>query len=478
MPTGSSVWTELDAAAPAALPVTLCRDIIARAMDTARAKRSWVLAFVVGTKPCFNKVYGAVQACRRRGLPLFVIDANQHYDSVLTFGLEEFRFQEHVGVNLQLRGDLVQKSGELFFKTAQFARWLKHNWPDVTVVPVVNGDTILCPIFPAAWMFARREKSIQNEAGLRSMAPRVFQDMPGDIALEDFVHGQWHGAWQLLRNEPFPEQWDTYVAAAGCEHHMAPVPLNREHLLREGYAEDHIHVIGGVVVDALAWKRRERPAESIFNLYPELANGAWLRLDIHRKENLGRTRFTAIFGAMEHLVQRGHQVNLVLMNATKHAIERWGLSPRLEALTRQRGFLATDVWPAYGHVVEFYDSNHCLAAWTDSGGVQEDMNILGRPCLTIRFSTDRPETVMGNRGNLLLPPISAEVLGRLAAELIESPQQLERLRGAPAVYGSDAGEKFAAAIAPEAEANARALRWSPNLLGLDRTSQDDEAGAF
>ncbi len=459
-------WTELNDFTPAALPIVLNKEIVGQAMEEGRAKQNWVLAFVVGTKPCFNKVYGAVAACRRRGLPFFVIDAQQHFDAVLTHGLVEFEFTPHVGINLQLRGDLVQKSAELFYKTSRVAKWLRDNWPEVTVVPVVNGDTILCPIIPAAWMFTRREKSIQNEAGLRSMSPNLFKNMPRDIALDDLLDGQWDGDWQLLRTEPFPEQWDTFVSAAGCEHHMAPVALNREHLLREGYAAENIYLTGGVVVDALEMKRREKPEQSIFEIYPRLAEGKWLRLDVHRKENLSRQRFTAIFGALERIVRKGHQVNLLLMNATRHAIQHWGLSERLAALQKAPNFLATEVWPAYDQVVEFYDSEHCLAAWTDSGGLQEDMNMMGKPCLTIRFSTDRPETVMGNHGNLLVPPISDDFLARVVAGVIEDPKVLNQLRKRPPLYGSKAGEKFADAIAPHVAANRPAFHWSQHWLGL------------
>lgn len=462
----ANAWTELNDFTPAALPIALNKEIVGQAMEEGRAKNNWVLAFVVGTKPCFNKVYGAVDACRRRGLPFFVIDAQQHFDAVLTHGLIEFAFTPHVGINLQLRGDLVQKSGELFYKTSRVAKWLRENWPDVTVVPVVNGDTILCPIIPAAWMFTRREKSIQNEAGLRSMAPNVFQNMRHDIALDEFVDGQWQGDWHLLRTEPFPEQWDTFVSAAGCEHYMAPVELNREHLLREGYPGQNIYLTGGVVVDALELKCRQKPEQSIFEIYPQLANGQWLRLDVHRKENLSRQRFTAIFGALERVVRRGLPVNLLLMNATRHAIQHWGLTARFEALKKASNFLATEVWPAYDHVVEFYDSEHCLAAWTDSGGLQEDSNMLGKPCLTIRFSTDRPETVMGNHGNLLVPPISEEFLARVVTGMIDDPRRLNQLKNRPKLYGEKTGDRFAEAIAPHVTANKPAFHWSQHWLGL------------
>lgn len=458
----------LDDFTPSALPITLDKNIIGRTMEEGRQKNSWVLAFVIGTKPCFNKVYGSVMACHKAGIPLFVIDANQHYDANLTHGIKEFGFDQFLAVNLQLRGDLVQKSAELFYKTARLARWLKTNWPDVTVIPVVNGDTILCPIIPPAWMFARGEKSIQNEAGLRSMSPNLFQNMKLDIPLDDFMWQQWQGDWQLMRTEPFPEQWDTFVSAAGCEHHMAPVELNRQHLLREGYPSEHIHLIGGVVVDALALKRKEKPEQSIFSIYPQLAQTQWIRLDIHRKENLGEKRFTAIFGALEELVQQGHFITMVMMNATLHAISRWNLQHRFDELRKRPNFLATEIWPAYSHVVEFYASSHCLAAWTDSGGVQEDMNLLGKPCLTCRFNTDRPETVMGNHGNLLVPPISAAFQARIIAGIVNDPGRLNSLANAKPLYGEHAGDKFANAIKPYVMTNDSPHRLSHERLGFGR----------
>lgn len=461
-------WINLPDAPATSLPITLRRETIAEAMESGRAKNSWVLAFVIGTKPCFNKVYGSVMACRKAGIPIFVIDANQHYDANLTYGIKEFGFDQFLAVNLQLRGDLVQKAGELFFKTARLGRWLKENWPDVTVIPVVNGDTILCPIIPPAWMFARGEKSIQNEAGLRSMSPDVFQNLKPDIPLDDFMWQQWQGDWQLMRTEPFPEQWDTFVSAAGCEHHMAPVELNRQHLLREGYPAEHIHLTGGVVVDALQLKLSQKPERSIFETYPQLGHGNWVRLDIHRKENLGEKRFTAIFGALEALVNQGHQITMVMMNATLHAISRWNLHSRYEALRKRPNFLATEIWPAYSNVVEFYSSVHCLAAWTDSGGIQEDMNLLGKPCITCRFNTDRPETVMGNHGNLLVPPISSDFQARMISGILGSPDKLNSLANAKPLYGQDAGGKFASAIKPYAMGNESPHRLSYERLGFGR----------
>ena len=82
---------------------------IKSAAEKARKDRKWLLAFVVGTKPCFYKFYGAIQAAESNGYPYIVINANQHYDEILTAGIKEFSLQDKIAVNLQIRGDLGQK---------------------------------------------------------------------------------------------------------------------------------------------------------------------------------------------------------------------------------------------------------------------------------------------------------------------------------------------------------------------------------
>ena len=103
------------------------------------------------------------------------------------------------------------------------------------------------------------------------------------------------------------------------------------------------------------------------------------------------------------------------------------------------------------------------------------MNILGKPCLTIRFNTDRPETVMGNLGNLLTPPADADFLARVVGDIVADDSKLSRLRNVGSIYGSNAGGNFAEAIAPHVFANDRAFRWSQNILGFDKSLRDETA---
>ena len=450
---------------PSILPLNLNKSLIQSVMEKAKKEKKWVLAFVIGTKPCFYKFYGSIVSANKAGIPNFIINSNQHYDDVLTRGLSEFSLQSHVACNLSIRGDLAQKSAELMLKVSWFAKYLKKNWPSVTVVPVVLGDTIMTAIVPAAWMFSRIEKAVQVEAGLRSMAPEVMKRYK-NVDIETFIDQQFYGKWLLLRNEPFPEQWDTYTSAAGSEYLFAPINLNKDHLIREGYHEKNIWIVGGVVVDALALKRKEKTEKSIFDVYPQLENGQWLRVDIHRRENLTPRRFRAIIGSIEYLVEKGYNVNFIEMSATKQALDYYKMRGILNRLTKHKNFLHTNVWPEYSHVVEFFESENCLAALTDSGGIQEELNLIGKACLTCRLSTDRPETVFDAKSNILVPPVSSDYIVKLMLHITKNDILLRKLENTRKLYGTNVGNKVISILSKLIRKGERPFKWSHEVLGL------------
>ena len=457
---------------PAILPLTLNKPLIKKVMELAHKEKKWVLAFVIGTKPCFYKFYGSLVAAAKAGIPHLVINSNQHYDDILTHGLKEFDFQNKIASNLSIRGDLAQKSAELMLKISWFAKYLKKNWTGTTVIPVVLGDTIMTSIVPAAWMFSRNEKAIQNEAGLRSMTPEVMKKY-NEVDIENFIDQQFNGKWMLMRNEPFPEQWDTYTSAAGSQYHFCPVELNKEHLLREGYPKENAWVIGGVVVDALKLKRETKPEKSIFNIYPKLEKGNWIRIDIHRRENLTPRRFRSIIGSIKELVKSGYNINFVEMSATRRALNFYGLRKELEKLKEMENFLYTAVWPEYGHVIEFFESDKCIAALTDSGGVQEEMNLIGKTCLTCRLTTDRPETVFDSKSNLLVPPASKDIIVNMISHVTNNDGLRKTMESGKKLYGDSVGKKFISIVSKLMETNDNPFKWSHDVLKLWR---DNEKG--
>ena len=469
---GTETPTEADHFMPNILPLTLNKPLIRDVMEQAKKDRKWVLAFVIGTKPCFYKFYGSIVAAAKSKIPYFIINSNQHYDDVLTHGIKEFNFIDKIGSNLSIRGDLAQKSAELMIKVSWLAKHLKKNWPGVTVIPVVLGDTIMTGIVPAAWMFSRSEKAIQNEAGLRSMTPEVMKRY-NKVDIETFIDQQFYGKWIIMRNEPFPEQWDTYTSAAASQYHFAPVNLNKEHLLREGYPEENIWTIGGVVVDALELKKKMKPEKSIFSIYPQLEKDKWIRVDIHRRENLTPKRFRSIIGAIKELVKKGYNINFIEMSATRMALDFYGLRKELEKLKIRKNFLYTSIWPEYGHVMEFFESDNCIAALTDSGGVQEELNVIGKTCMTCRLTTDRPETVFDARSNIIVPPASKDIITNMVKYITSNDSLRKKMESSKSLYGKGAGKKFISIVSKLIQKNDNPFKWAHDTLKLWR---DDEKG--
>jgi UDP-N-acetylglucosamine 2-epimerase (non-hydrolysing) len=67
---------------------------------------------------------------------------------------------------------------------------------------------------------------------------------------------------------------------------------------------------------------------------------------------------------------------------------------------------------------------------TDSGSMQEEMNILGVPCVTLRFGSDRSESAIAG-GNLIAPPVDAWLI----KDIIEYAWGNTQLASAPKLYG-------------------------------------------
>ena len=82
-------------------------------------------------------------------------------------------------------------------------------------------------------------------------------------------------------------------------------------------------------------REKEKPQQSIFTFYPQLERDDWIRMDIHRRENLTKKRFMSIIEGLVELIKNTDQkVVLVLLNATV-ATQQYGLEFKLHSLAEQ-----------------------------------------------------------------------------------------------------------------------------------------------
>ena len=103
----------------------------------------------------------------------------------------------------------------------------------------------------------------------------------------------------------------------------------------------------------------------------------------------------------------------------------------------------------------------CAVVATDSGSMQEEMNILGIPCVTLRFGTDRGETLLAG-GNVLAPPVDAGFVAHVIEQAMAHP---ELGRVAP-LYGEHVSRRIVDGVLTRAVPGAGLFRAEEARLGL------------
>jgi len=406
-------------------------------------RRCPVYLLIIATKPCYIKLASLVKVLRERAIPTLVIDAGQHYDSVLVGAAQEFSYVDEIDIFLEIRGTLLARTGALALQTERLHEHLSSRWAALRFVPIVSGDTSTSGTFPIFWYLQTGIRTIHVEAGLRSQSPFDAAEPPSF----DSIVGQTNAPWHVVADEPFPEGADTRLTSVVSSLLLAPVQRNVDSLLAEGYSPRLIRTTGSLSADAVRLARPEFAAHDIARLHPELdADRRWLRVDIHRRENMTLARLRAVVGALCRLAGEGLSIIFIVTNQFRFAMKRHSGEDFLGRLTRA-GVHCHDLWPSYLDVVAFLASERCLALYTDSGGLQEEAQVLGVPCMTCRFSTDRPETILDTDGNLLIPPVESALIARAIAWRLGRSQRARPGEERPLLYGDHVAESIAGHLA-------------------------------
>ena len=115
-----------------------------------------------------------------------------------------------------------------------------------------------------------------------------------------------------------------------------------------------------------------------------IAPKSYVLATLHRAENVDKqSTLASLIQGLEQVQDRtGLQVILPIHPRTKKNLECFKISPRNIILMDPLGYLDF-LWL----------EKNARIILTDSGGVQEEACILGVGCVTLRESTERPETI-------------------------------------------------------------------------------------
>lgn len=230
--------------------------------------------------------------------------------------------------------------------------------------------------------------------------------------------------------DPFPEELNRRLVTQLATLHFAATWRAAERLLDEGIAPDRVHVTGNPIVDAVqAIRSRGGVAGGPPGMSRGVAGGpppATNRLILvtaHRRENLGAP-LARICTALQRLVADHSDVEIVypvhpnplVTGPVRAAL---GATPRIRLLPPV----------SYDELLAFMDEAYLVL--TDSGGLQEEATVLGRPVLIMRETTERQEAIeagaaelVGTDPDTIVARVSTLLRDQLAYARMATPRTL------------------------------------------------------
>jgi UDP-N-acetylglucosamine 2-epimerase (non-hydrolysing) len=341
------------------------------------------IAIVLGTRPEIIKMSPIIRAAQEQGREFFILHTGQHYSYEMDRSFFEILRLPDPAYNLDAgSGSHAVQTGTIM---AGIEETLIRERPGVVLI---QGDTntVLAGALAAAKLHIRIG---HVEAGLRS-----------------FDRGM-------------PEEINRVVADHLSDFLFAPTETAQENLLREGIPRETIFVTGNTIVDAVL--QNLEIAKEHGDALKEVGVGRnrYFLVTAHRAENVDDpSRLEKIIAG---LAQIGRRYDLPVLfpvhPRTRKKIREFGIDITGITLVPPKNFLEFLQLEAYARLI-----------LTDSGGVQEEACILGVPCVTLRDSTERPETV----------EVGANTLAGVEPDAVM--QATEKMLGAPRNWKNPFGD--------------------------------------
>ncbi|TDE15897.1 non-hydrolyzing UDP-N-acetylglucosamine 2-epimerase [Jiangella asiatica] len=330
---------------------------------------------IVGARPQFVKLAPVAEAFADSAHTHVIVHTGQHYDSNMSdVFFADLRIPDpdvHLGVGSGSHG--VQTGSMLSVLDAV----LDEHRPDWVLV---YGDTN--STLAGALSAVKMHLPVAHlEAGLRSF------------------------------NRAMPEEHNRVLTDHAADLLLAPTQVAMDHLRDEGLAARSV-LVGDVMTD-VCFRVRDAVRDTPPALPAGLEPGSYVVATIHRAENTDRPeRLRAITESMA-----GLDVPVLLL-----------AHPRLVArchefgidLARPGSSLRTaEPLPYPGMVAAVL---HAAGVVTDSGGLQKEAYLLGRPCTTLRSETEWVET-LEDGWNVLADDLTglADLAARPAPAAVQRP---------------------------------------------------------
>lgn len=348
---------------------------------------------VVGARPNFMKIAPFVRAIQdfnkdagKDKIEHILVHTGQHYDDRMSKQFFEDLGIPDADINLGVgSGSHAEQVGHTMIEFEKVVVNEKPDW--VVVVGDVNA-TLACSVT------AKKEwvKCCHIEAGLRS----------GDLRM--------------------PEEINRLVTDRLSDLLLTPDHLSNDNLKMEGVPDNKIRFVGNIMIDTLEANRNKAEELSLLDIIndnrneetnthlfdqQQVVDGNIAVMTLHRPSNVDHQEvFTPL-------------IDFLTLEVCKDMPLIWPIHPRAEKKLKEFG-LWEKVKSAQNLILLKPLGYHAMLRMnmaarillTDSGGLQEECTILGTPCLTLRWNTERPVTLQEHGGASILVGNNVERIRR------------------------------------------------------------------
>jgi UDP-N-acetylglucosamine 2-epimerase (non-hydrolysing) len=353
------------------------------------------IAVIIGTRPEIIKMAPVIDEMEKRKIDYILIHTGQHYDQEMS---------DQFFIDLELRKpdyNIGVGSGSHGKQTANMIKGLEEvlivENPDLVLV---QGDTNA--VLSGAIVSSKLHIPVGHvEAGLRSY------------------------------DKTMPEEINRQVADVCSKIYFVPTEESSINLLLEGISPKNIFITGNTIVDAC--KRNLEIAKKKAGLSFKINdNNKILTLTMHRAENVDNNiRLQNIVNALIELKEL--TIIFPAHPRTLKNLKKDNLLQKMEnaehiKLIKPVGYLDFLLILSKSEIV-----------MTDSGGIQEEAITLDIPCTTLRYNTERPETVKAG-GNILVGADREKIVNTVK-EILNNPEMYFKMSKAENPYGTGSSSK-------------------------------------
>jgi UDP-N-acetylglucosamine 2-epimerase (non-hydrolysing) len=330
------------------------------------------ITIIAGARPNFMKVapvIAAIQKEKNNGLYISyrLVHTGQHYDEKMSQSFfRELEIPEP-DVNLACGGGTQgEQTAAIMIK---FEKELIENPADVVLVVGDVTSTMACAIVAQKL----HTKVAHIEGGIRS------------------------GDWTM------PEEINRLVTDSISNYFFTTTEGANNNLLVSGVAASRIFLVGNTMIDTLLKQMPRFKCPPVFT-DNNLVAGEYFVLTLHRPSNVDDVN--SLIELLNEIASNTNELPIVfpVHPRTRKQLVGLNLDYSILILTDPLGYLE------FNYLVK-----NAKAVITDSGGITEETTVMGIPCMTLRNSTERPETCTIGTNELLgtNPKAIAPALKRL-----------------------------------------------------------------